>query len=81
MMNFDFFELINVAISFSLGKNCEIDINECESNPCQFNGTCLEHSDIDLFVGRHPTTPPPMMGTLPLPKFFHQDFNYSIASG
>ncbi|XP_018896752.2 protein crumbs isoform X2 [Bemisia tabaci] len=63
------------------GKNCEIDINECESNPCQFNGTCLEHSDIDLFVGRHPTTPPPMMGTLPLPKFFHQDFNYSIASG
>ena len=27
------------------GKNCEVDILECESSPCQNGGTCLENSD------------------------------------
>lgn len=27
-----------------LGKDCQEDINECESSPCQYNGTCLERS-------------------------------------
>lgn len=26
------------------GKQCETDINECTSNPCQFNGTCYQRS-------------------------------------
>ncbi|XP_060570056.1 uncharacterized protein LOC132728427 [Ruditapes philippinarum] len=25
------------------GKNCEYDINECESDPCENDGTCLDH--------------------------------------
>ena len=24
------------------GKNCETDINECESNPCQNGGSCID---------------------------------------
>ena len=24
------------------GKNCEIDINECENQPCHNNGTCSD---------------------------------------
>ncbi len=24
------------------GKNCEVDINECETNPCLNNGTCTD---------------------------------------
>ncbi|XP_052094473.1 protein crumbs-like isoform X1 [Mytilus californianus] len=26
------------------GKNCETDIDECISNPCQYNGTCTQRS-------------------------------------
>ena len=26
------------------GKQCQVDIDECASTPCQYNGTCLQRS-------------------------------------
>lgn len=28
----------------TLGKNCDLNVNECLSNPCLNNGTCVETS-------------------------------------
>lgn len=54
------------------GKNCEIDIDECESSPCQNNGKCLQRSNMTLY-------------TLPdrytLPSIFSEPFSYENASG
>ena len=48
------------------GSNCEMDIDECASSPCQYNGTCLQYSDISLYgLGR--------------PGFSH--FSYATAAG
>lgn len=39
MINFDFsYEC--VCVPGIVGKNCEVNINECESNPCSKHGTC-----------------------------------------
>lgn len=55
-----------------MGKNCEIDIDECESSPCQNNGKCLQRSNMTLY-------------TLPdrytLPSIFSEPFSYENASG
>lgn len=29
-------------IILCIGDNCSVDINECESDPCQYNGTCVD---------------------------------------
>lgn len=57
---------------FLLGKNCEVDINECENNPCQFGGTCLEHSNLSLYYQTDKKN---------LSSIFQQDFNYATANG
>ena len=31
-----------------LGKTCEINVNECMSNPCQNNATCVD--DVNGYV-------------------------------
>lgn len=31
-----------ICVLGTTGKNCEIDINECDSNPC-YNGLCTDH--------------------------------------
>lgn len=33
---------IIVFIIFIVGSNCEIDIDECQPNPCQNGGTCYD---------------------------------------
>lgn len=69
----------NVIVSFVLnhvfdfsGKNCEEDINECEPNPCQFGGRCLERSNISLYQSNQQYT---------LPPTFSQKFSIENASG
>jgi len=57
---------------FILGKNCENDINECESNPCQFGGTCLERSNISLYNQKDNNN---------LSIIFQQEFSYATANG
>lgn len=58
------------------GKNCEIDINECESNPCQYNGTCLERSNMTLY---NPSITSQL--NMSLPDVYNRPFNYSDSSG
>ncbi|CAB0009625.1 unnamed protein product, partial [Nesidiocoris tenuis] len=48
-----------------------MDIKECESNPCQFNSTCIERSIRDYYLSGDPM----------LPEHFDQPFDYSIADG
>lgn len=31
------------------GNRCNVDINECASNPCLYNGSCLENSNRTLY--------------------------------
>ena len=33
---------INDPVAVSVGSNCSENINECESVPCQYNGTCVD---------------------------------------
>lgn len=58
--------------ALSTGKNCETDVNECESNPCQFGGTCLERSNQSYYLNSDTTY---------LPEIFKQPFDYAEASG
>lgn len=37
-------EFVTVCVPGIIGRNCEIDIDECESNPCQ-HGTC--HDEVN----------------------------------
>lgn len=55
-----------------LGLNCEIDINECESLPCQNGGTCLELSNRTLYE---------LSNNISLPDVFSKDFNFKEAVG
>lgn len=34
--------MYSVGCCVCVGGNCSVDINECESNPCQYNGTCVD---------------------------------------
>lgn len=65
-----------------LGKNCEIDINECESEPCKYEGVCLERSNASLYLPAD--APPVQVGPQPqmlLPAVFYQPFAPENASG
>lgn len=55
-----------------IGKNCEEDINECEPNPCQFGGKCLEKSNASLYQSSQQYN---------LPPTFSQKFSIENASG
>lgn len=56
-----------------LGKNCEEDINECESNPCQYGGTCLQKSNQSLYEKNDIN--------FILPSVFSVNFSYVNANG
>lgn len=58
------------------GKRCQIDINECESNPCKYSGICLERSNITLYNPNIET-----IINMTLPETFHKEFDYSDAAG
>lgn len=58
------------------GKNCEVDINECESNPCKHNGTCLERSNSTLYKQAFVVA-----NNLTVPKAFEKAFEYEDAAG
>jgi hypothetical protein len=61
---------LNQFYWFDSGKNCEIDINECESSPCQYGGTCLQRSNQSLYQ---------QDGSQP--ALFPEKFSYLSASG
>lgn len=67
---------------FSAGKNCEVDISDCEHEPCKFGGVCLERSNASLYMpeggSRIQVGPQPQML---LPDFFYQPFSYENAAG
>lgn len=63
--------VLNIEIFF-LGLNCEVDINECDSQPCQNGGTCLEHSNRTLYE---------YSANHSLPEIFSHEFNYDEAFG
>lgn len=70
-------------ITLFLGKNCEIDINECESEPCKYDGICLERSNASLYLSAD-VTAPVQVGPQPqmlLPSVFYQPFAPENASG
>lgn len=68
-----------------IGKNCEIDIQECESSPCQYVGVCLERSNASLYqnTSYDPLNPVYVNKELNmlLPMHFFQEFSYENASG
>lgn len=61
---------------FIIGKNCEEDINECESSPCKNSGICLQKSNSTLY---HPNVIPGF--NLSLPEVFARPFDYANAAG
>lgn len=63
-------------LCFCIGKNCEEDINECESSPCKNSGICLERSNITLYQSK-------AIGSLniSLPEIFHKPFDFENVAG
>lgn len=57
------------------GKNCEIDIDECASGPCQNNGRCLQRSNTTLY-----SLSDPQLDVM-LPSIFSGEFSHENASG
>lgn len=51
-----------------------MDIDECESNPCRYNGTCLQRSDLSLYRGGSDFNDS-------LPEAFKREFSYAGAAG
>lgn len=49
------------------GENCQVDINECEQNPCDNSGTCFQRSDVQNYRK--------------LPELSTTTFSYDIAAG
>ena len=41
--------MLVICIDGSEGENCEIDIDECASNPCENGGTCHQ-PDLNMYV-------------------------------
>ena len=41
-MVFNHWFLILLNFYISIGKQCEINVDECLSNPCLHNGTCVD---------------------------------------
>ena len=37
-----FLFLVLCVFLLFIGKDCDVNINECESNPCKNNGTCID---------------------------------------
>lgn len=72
---FAFFSCQYLICPFA-GKHCEEDINDCESNPCKYSGTCLEKSNMTLY---HPNIVSKLNVTLPEP--FNRPFDYADAAG
>lgn len=31
------------------GENCEVDVDECESQPCEHGGECFQRSNFSLY--------------------------------
>ena len=58
------------------GKDCEQDISECETSPCQNGANCYERSNTSLYI-------PEVLASLPLEvqEVFAQQFSYANASG
>lgn len=42
MLFLDYFRYECLCVNGVTGKNCETNINECESSPCQSGGTCVD---------------------------------------
>lgn len=64
------------------GKNCEVDVDECEGAPCKYEGVCLQRSNASLY--RAADAPPLQVGPQPqmlLPPLFFQPFALERASG
>lgn len=49
------------------GDNCQVDIDECQQQPCDNGGECFERSDV-LNYGR-------------LPELSLTEFSYDVAAG
>ena len=42
---------MNLLVHFRFeGKNCEININECQIEPCKNGATCLDKYELTLYV-------------------------------
>lgn len=37
--------VVNCYLSFHSGHDCEFNVDECLSNPCQNNGTCMDFTN------------------------------------
>ena len=49
-MEFGMFQAYNCSCFDGFeGVNCEIDVDECASNPCQNDATCLQRSQSDAY--------------------------------
>lgn len=53
------------------GKNCEVYVNECASNPCQYGSTCVERQDLVFNYQSNKTN---------VSLQFHQELNNTLTT-